>query len=154
MRSFLNRAFLGLSPSEALQLVDTTYCSSGFNLNLGDVDHRTVVSVEVSPVGANPVQMHGYNYHFNMYECNSLCTVCSSYVPCEHNVCACKCVCVYMCVHVWVYNVCTVCIFVYHVCIVCIHVCTVCLHVCTMGNIAATCVILYMYSTVHWEVYT
>ena len=101
-------------------MVDTTYCSSGFNLNLGDVAHKTVLGVEVSPVGANPLQMHGYDYHFNMYECNCLCTVYLSCVPCEHNVRACMCVGV--CMYGYVYDVCTVGIYLCNVCIVGIRV--------------------------------
>lgn len=67
VRSVLNRALLPRSPSEAIDLVDTTYCSSGFSLNLGDVGNKVVWNIEVSPVGANPLQMHEYDYHFNMY---------------------------------------------------------------------------------------
>ena len=41
----------------------------------------------------------------------------------------------------------------HHMFVVCIHVSTMCLHVSTMVNVAITCVILYMYFTLHCEVY-
>ena len=49
-----------------LQTLHQVPCSSGFSLNIGDLNSLTVANVEVWSGGLVETPISGYNYHFNM----------------------------------------------------------------------------------------
>jgi hypothetical protein len=66
-RNYLNRLTLSVNNEQLIETLHSVPCSSGFSLNIGQLDSLAVTNVEVWPGGVNVFKVAGYNYHFNMY---------------------------------------------------------------------------------------
>ena len=66
-RNYLNRLSLSADYAQLLSTLNSVPCSSGFSLNVGQLDNLAVTNLEVWPGGISVFKVSGYNYHFNMY---------------------------------------------------------------------------------------
>ena len=66
-RNYLNRLSLSADYAQLLSTLHSVPCSSGFSLNVGQLDNLAVTNLEVWPGGISVFKVSGYNYHFNMY---------------------------------------------------------------------------------------
>ena len=69
-RNYLNRLSLSADYAQLLSTLHSVPCSSGFSLNVGQLDSLAVTNLEVWPGGISVFKVSGYNYHFNMYADN------------------------------------------------------------------------------------
>lgn len=65
-RNYLNRLTLSVDYAQLISTLHSVPCSSGFSMNVGELDSLAVTNIEVWPGGISVFKVSGYNYHFNM----------------------------------------------------------------------------------------